>query len=262
MFCTFLETVFDVTSISRIVVAEEVIFFVESFVNIISNYVGSNDVRVRLANAIETNFTYFFSTTDFNTAFFSFDPEISQAFTDEGYEVLLFESRLEMFLIPGSPLKGATCLWDYVECTLNQGVVSIIKTKPGNVDEEVMKVLRTAKTYMDTRGNDDINLLSYRSPELPELGVPSSIPTGSPFATLSPTQHPTAAPTILFKNDVTFTYALEYQYNGSPPEILAGLISAVESQIVQTVAKEGYNSKILSSSPKKRDQPGMCAPFF
>ena len=136
IYCTVVEVIIDVSSVSRFVVAEEVLVYIKTHIDRINIFVATNGIEAKVSNAIETEFTYFYSTTDFNAPFFSFDSKIAQAYENEGYEVLSYVSMLDQFLGPGFWPKGATCHPDYAECTLNTGAISVIQQYPEKLKNE------------------------------------------------------------------------------------------------------------------------------
>ena len=239
------------------------------FIERIGVFEASTGVQGRLSNAIETEFTYFYSTTDFNSPFFSFDPIISEAFSEAGYDVLSFESRLNQFLGAGFMPKGNNCQTDFAECTLNTGIISVVQHHAGSDEEEINNLLWTVKRFMGSGAYSDKSILTYRTPLLLDPLAPSSSPSASPVISQSPTRLQTNSPTTVVttgehKSTISFTYALEYRFDGHAPDILALLIDSVDMKVGEILRNNGYEFKFVSSEPTSKSLPGTRCffPYF
>ena len=245
-----------VSSLTRFVTEVEVINIVKIFLSEKELKLEEYDVTATLSYVLEVEFTYFFSTNQFDKQYYLLDTAISNACVQEGFNVINFESKTNQFLGPGFMPKGNQCHKDYVECTYNTGCISIYAPDQIPDEEIIMELLRTLKFFMLDRGDVDNMRLTYKSPEILDPNAPSPKPSVLQVTTSAPTYHPTIKPTVIYDGNIELNYALEYTYDGHAPEILPILIDGVEMKMDEEMNLQGYKSKFMSSKPKSDRLPG------
>jgi len=201
------------------------------------------DGRIKFVTEVE--FTYLYSTIDLNFPFFSFDPVVATGVADQGVEILAFRSELIQFIGDSFSPKGSRCHDDYVECTLNKGILTVPLSARGQQDETEELVLRATKAFMMGRTNNDVSMVTYRTPEFNDpTATPSTAPSNAPIATNPPTSE--------LKIQVNVQYALE----SSSPRLIQSLQSYLEPTI------KHVNTEILSYLSNFVSVKGMTANLF
>ena len=197
----------------------------------------------RLQFVTEFEFTYIYSTVDMNFPFFSYDPVVAKALTEKGFEVLAYRSELIQFLGGSFLPKASECHIDYIECTLNKGILTLPLPDVGTRDVVEETVLRATRAYMRSRTDNDISMLTYQTPELED-------PTMNP--SIAPSTIPSNAPIQKPMITLTFDYAFESSSRR--------LLDSLSVYLAPTI--KHVNTEILVFLSSHVDVAGMTSNLF